>query len=80
MIRQFFDTMILVSTDIGTYANSPGLSGQMSLESPGLPYGWPILPDKYDFEPFLRLLLHSTLKTHPQMERISIFENRLTVS
>ena len=56
-----------------TLPDYPGVS-RIRNESPGLPYGWSILPDKYDFEPFLLTLFHSTLKTHPQVERISIFE------
>ena len=43
-----------------TLPDYPGVS-RIRNESPGLPYGWPILPDKYDFEPFLRLC--STLRS-----------------
>ena len=34
-----------------TLPDYPGVS-RIRNESPGLPYGWSILPDKYDFEPF----------------------------
>ena len=56
----YFSIAILTLTLMPTLPDYPGVS-RIRNESPGLPYGWPILPDKYDFEPFLRLCstLHS---------------------